>query len=80
MKDVLTLWIALAIVIGSCLIGYAFHHQHPNPHAGQTLYRHQGPGDAIQGLTSYLDCSSQPGTHPWYVEVESHQFFMGCQL
>jgi hypothetical protein len=39
---------------------------------------------AIQGKYSQLDCSSQPGAHPWYIEVPDdelspHQFFMGCR-
>ena len=38
-----------------------------------------GPGDAIQGLYSHLNCDTQPGAHPWYVESEGHNFFMGCR-
>lgn len=39
----------------------------------------RGPGDAIQGLYSHLNCDTQPGTAPWYVETEGQRFFMGCR-
>ena len=38
-----------------------------------------GPGDAIQGLYSQLDCHTQPGASPWYVEVSGQRYFMGCR-
>ena len=38
-----------------------------------------GPGDAIQGLYSHLNCDTQPGAHPWYVEVDNQRYFMGCR-
>jgi hypothetical protein len=34
---------------------------------------------AIQGIYSQLDCSTQPGAHPWYVMAAEHRFFMGCR-
>jgi hypothetical protein len=44
-----------------------------------TKMPHSEASWAIQGEYSHLDCDSQPGTHPWYVESEGHQFFMGCR-
>lgn len=37
------------------------------------------PGDAIQGLYSHLNCDTQPGAAPWYVESNGQRFFMGCR-
>lgn len=34
---------------------------------------------AIQGIYSQLDCASQPGARPWYIENEGRSWYMGCQ-
>lgn len=48
----------------------------------------RGPGEAIQGLYSHLDCDTQPGKRPWYeavltVDADGNEsefiYFLGCR-
>jgi hypothetical protein len=36
------------------------------------------PLGAVQGKYSQLDCHNQPGTHPQYVNVDGHPYFLAC--
>jgi hypothetical protein len=50
--------------------------------------RQSGPGEAIQGIYSHLNCDTQPGKYPWYeavltVDADGNEsefiYFLGCR-
>jgi hypothetical protein len=67
-----TMWMSAGIVCLSVWAGLFYG-------CTQLKLTNRGPGEAIQGLYSHLNCDTQPGAAPWYVEVEGRRFFMGCR-
>lgn len=60
--------VALNFVIWGFVVYALGHPPHPK----------YDPLGAVQGRYSQLDCHNQPGTHPQYVNVDGHPYFLAC--